>query len=803
MNFFASPPVLEPDALTTLPSTLRTIGTSEHSTNQKRGRPLDSFLEGPVVTRSTLYLADIPYGRIFAVDLSTKEWTIVIQYDGEPNGLAWHEQRQRLLIADFKQGILSLDIKTKTLSTVMDRFNGERLKGPNDLVVARDGSIIFTDQGMSGLQDPTGRVYRLSSNFNQGSRDNRAEILLRNCPSPNGVVLDATEKNLFVAMTRDNSVWLAPLYPDSSVQRTGRFSSYFGVGGPDGLLTDEEGNIFVAHSTLGTVFVHNKDGTPRAAITTKEFGSGSTNLTWGGGDLKTLFIVESLKYASESKYSLGSWTYKQAIIRPVLLYPPSLYSPSMMNQATKPPTPGTLDASNGHGSPSSDPNMQPPEEAAKHPASRRPLLAAETSSSSLEDLPPELRSKILASMPDLPTLRAVVRASPVLHMQYLHDRNSILRACLDRELDGFLVDAYATFMSRVRELGWPRTNEMITSFLGKYSGWLSGSAPYPGVDSIPPSSVRWMAATHVSVARPLARRYTKWALSNLREASSPPASQDGAAESTSVPEDHDISLTRNEEIRIYRALYRYHTFYHLFGRNKGTRRGGFRHHEVNETFFCILDPWDAEAVGCIELFVRDQYEDIFYKVKADLHPKNPRFRLPNGIYNPEGSFDLDAEHDDYMDGTMSRGPKMTARLLAINDHETLVTTMEKCLTHDQNLDWTMGMALSTLAQDDRRGMSVNPPTARDEAQTRKDAMNFAGDAEAPDGPPFAWVLLWGGKYANIYGEYVPRSLRRWGYVLWDEQRWIEMGAKELVRAEWQDYPDLVREIEMDYDWRPV
>ncbi|KAK2486099.1 hypothetical protein H9L39_00026 [Fusarium oxysporum f. sp. albedinis] len=287
------PPVLEPTLLTTLPSKFRLVGVSEHSTNQKRGRPLDSFLEGPVVRGNTLYLTDIPYGRIFAVNLTTKEWDLVIQYDGEPNGLAWHEQRHQLLIADFKQGILALDLQTKTITTVMDRFNGERLKGPNDLIVGRDGSIIFTDQGMSGLQDPTGRVYRISSSFNTGSGDNRVEVLLRNCPSPNGLVLDKDEKNLFVAMTRDNSVWLAPLYPDGSAQRTGRFSSYFGVGGPDGLLTNGEGDLFVAHSTLGTVFVHRKDGTPRAAITTNGFGSGTTNLTWGGGDGKTLYIVES------------------------------------------------------------------------------------------------------------------------------------------------------------------------------------------------------------------------------------------------------------------------------------------------------------------------------------------------------------------------------------------------------------------------------------------------------------------------------------------------------------------------------
>lgn len=285
-GWYQPPPVIEAKKLTSLPNTHRKLIECDHSKNQKRGRLVDSFLEGPLIRGETLYLTDIPYGRIFTVNLTTLEWELVVEYDGEPNGLAWHEQRQKILIADFKHGILELDVQTKKLSTVMDRFNGERLKGPNDLVVARNGDIFFTDQGMSGLQDPAGRVYRIDSH-------GRVDVLLRNCPSPNGLVLDKSQNILFVAMTRDNGVWLIPLYPDGSVQRTGRFSIYGGVGGPDGLATDQEGNIFVAHSTLGSIFVHNKDGTPRMRISTAVCGSGTTNLTWGGTDGKTLYIVES------------------------------------------------------------------------------------------------------------------------------------------------------------------------------------------------------------------------------------------------------------------------------------------------------------------------------------------------------------------------------------------------------------------------------------------------------------------------------------------------------------------------------
>lgn len=272
---------------TSLPAEFRRPGTSEHSQNQKRGRKLDSFLEGPlfVDSLSLLFVVDIPYGRIFSIDPTTATWSLVLEYDGEPNGLAWNPQSQSIVIADFKQGILSFDPKTKSLSIVVSRFHGERLKGPNDLVVSSDGTIFFTDQGMTGLHDPTGRVYRLSP-------DGRLEQILTNGLSPNGLILCRDRSALWVAMTRDNSVWHIPFYPDGSVQRAGRFSSYYGIGGPDGMALDEEGNVFVAHSTLGTVFVHRADGELRAKIRSP-VGKGTTNLTWGGDESNVLYVVES------------------------------------------------------------------------------------------------------------------------------------------------------------------------------------------------------------------------------------------------------------------------------------------------------------------------------------------------------------------------------------------------------------------------------------------------------------------------------------------------------------------------------
>jgi gluconolactonase len=50
------------------------------------------------------------------------------------------------------------------------------------LVFSRTGEPYLTDQGESGLHDPTGRLWRLRSN-------GRLELLLDNVPSPNGLVL--------------------------------------------------------------------------------------------------------------------------------------------------------------------------------------------------------------------------------------------------------------------------------------------------------------------------------------------------------------------------------------------------------------------------------------------------------------------------------------------------------------------------------------------------------------------------------------------------------------------------------------
>ena len=89
------------------------------------GRPTHSFLEGPVVdAQGNLYVTDIPFGRIFRID-GAGAWTLVAEYDGEPNGMKLLDDAT-LLITDYKNGLMQLDLASGQVRGYLERRNTER-----------------------------------------------------------------------------------------------------------------------------------------------------------------------------------------------------------------------------------------------------------------------------------------------------------------------------------------------------------------------------------------------------------------------------------------------------------------------------------------------------------------------------------------------------------------------------------------------------------------------------------------------------------------------------------------------------
>ncbi|RQM44192.1 SMP-30/gluconolactonase/LRE family protein [Paraburkholderia bannensis] len=286
MFYLKQPEVRHADVFTRMPEHFRKAHVqTDWSRANRGGQPTDSFLEGPVWSPAGhLYVTDIPHGRVFRIS-ADGAWELVAEYDGEPNGMKLVDDGH-LLITDYRNGLMLLDIARGVVTPYLERRNTERFRGVNDLTFDSKGNLYFTDQGQTGLHDPTGRVYRLSP-------EGKLDMLLGNCPSPNGLVLSRDEKVLYVAMTRGNCVWRVPLQADGSVSKVGQFFTSYGPSGPDGLTIDSAGRLFVANPGLGRAWALNHLAEPELVLLSPA-GASLTNLCFGGPDMKTLFMTESV-----------------------------------------------------------------------------------------------------------------------------------------------------------------------------------------------------------------------------------------------------------------------------------------------------------------------------------------------------------------------------------------------------------------------------------------------------------------------------------------------------------------------------
>ena len=282
---FAPPEVIETEVFARLPASLRRVRDTSWSAANRRGVVTDSFLEGPSFDRDgNLFVVDLQNGRIYRIS-PEGVFEIVAEYDGEPLGLKI-DRDGRIFITDYRRGLMELNPATGQVHCLLNSRASEHFKGVNDLFFSADGDLYFTDQGQTGLHDPSGRVYRRTS-------EGRLDSLISNAPSPNGLVMNSSETILYVAMTRANAIWRLPLMPDGTVSKVGLFVQLSGsLAGPDGMALDSAGNLVVAHAGMGAAWVFSPLGEPLYRVKSCT-GLLTTNLAYGGPDGRDLYITES------------------------------------------------------------------------------------------------------------------------------------------------------------------------------------------------------------------------------------------------------------------------------------------------------------------------------------------------------------------------------------------------------------------------------------------------------------------------------------------------------------------------------
>ena len=221
------------------------------------------WAEGPVwdEKEKRLLFSDVPRNTIYqwkegdtvaSIFMKPSGYTGVAKYGGEPgsNGLAMDANGKLYFCehGDRRVSYLTPDGGKRTLA---DNFEGKRFNSPNDLAIASNGDVYFTDPpyGLPGREKDTKfrelpffGVFRVTP---QGV----VSLVVRDLERPNGVALSADGKILYVAQSHGPApvIMAYPLKADGSTDGGKLFfdcKDLKGPGGPDGIKVDAKGNVF-------------------------------------------------------------------------------------------------------------------------------------------------------------------------------------------------------------------------------------------------------------------------------------------------------------------------------------------------------------------------------------------------------------------------------------------------------------------------------------------------------------------------------------------------------------------------------
>ena len=243
------------------------------------------FTEGPAVDKAgNLYFSDIPNEKIHKVE--DGKVSVFIEKSNHANGLMF-DSKGRLVACEMDGQIVAHSPDGKTRTVLVDKNMGNRFNAPNDVVVANNGGIYFTDpafrapmplpQGKTGVYylSPEGKVFRLIDDL----------------PNPNGVILSPDEKTLYVIPTGQSNMMAYPIETHGKIGKGKVFCSLkqpegkTNTGG-DGLSIDIKGNLYIT-SGLG-IQIFSSEGKHLGTIA---FPEQPANCCFAGKDMKTFYVT--------------------------------------------------------------------------------------------------------------------------------------------------------------------------------------------------------------------------------------------------------------------------------------------------------------------------------------------------------------------------------------------------------------------------------------------------------------------------------------------------------------------------------
>lgn len=240
-----------------------------------------SFTEGPSVSPDgRVFFTDQPNDKI---DVWSEDGSISTYMDGcqRANGTYFNKKGELVVCADLHNKLMVITPE-KQMKTIVADYDSMHLNGPNDLWIAPNGGIYFTDpyyfrkyweQGHQEVQDVRG-VYYLNP-------DGKAICVISDFKQPNGLIGTPDGETLYVSDINDGKIWKYSINADGTLSN----KTFFAPEGSDGMTIDNKGNVYLSSKTVS---VYNPQGENIAKI---EVPEQPANICFGGKNRNILFIT--------------------------------------------------------------------------------------------------------------------------------------------------------------------------------------------------------------------------------------------------------------------------------------------------------------------------------------------------------------------------------------------------------------------------------------------------------------------------------------------------------------------------------